>query len=248
MRVQKIIFFLPNYCAFYITFLLFLLFQNSKTSETSSDEWTEVKLDEIEDWNKVGEAKITKAIDGNITLEFEASSSESFGSIWHKYNFASKTGLNISFQPTVISEVETGLFGSKTTYPEGFAIVFTSSSTDNLIEKEGSGLGYSGIRNAVVFEFDFDYNIFNFDSLKPHFSVHYELDGEVSSNSLLCISLCNKNLPNFYDSSSKDYFENLVFEISIVGNVLNVKTNNDDILIKNEDLAEFQQLLKEEVI
>ena len=246
MIVQKINFFLPNYYTFYITFLLCLLSRNSKTSETSMDEWTEVKLDEIEDWNKVGEASITKSKDGNISLEFETHLSESAGAIWHKYNFASKTGLIISFQPSI--EVKTGFLGY-TTYPEGFAIVFTSSSTDNLIGDEGSGLGYSGIQNAVVFEFDFNYDIIHLDSLKPHFSVHYKINGEVSSNSLLCISLCNKNLPNFYDSSSKNYFEDLVFEISIVGNVLNVKTNNkDEFLLKNEDLSEFQQLLKQEEV
>jgi hypothetical protein len=248
MRVQKLNFFLPNYYTFYITFLLFLSFRNSKTSDTSINEWTEVKLDETENWNKVGEASITKELDGNITLEFESSSSETVGAIWHNYNFANKTGLIISFQPTIIPEVETGLFGSSTTYPEGFAIVFTSSPTDNLIGEEGSGIGYNGISNAVVFEFDFNYNLLNFDSLKPHFSVHYKIDGEVSSNSLLCISLCNKNLPNFYDSSSKNYLENTTFEISIIGNVLNVKTNNDEFLLKNEDLAEFQQLLKQEEV
>ena len=245
MQVQKINFFLPNYYSFYIIFLLFLSFQNSKTSETSVSEWTEVKLDEIENWNKVGEASITKELDGNITLEFESSSSESAGAIWNNYNFANKTGLIISFQPTI--KEKTGFLGS-TTYPEGFAIVFTSSSTDNLIGEEGSGIGYSGIKNAVVFEFDFNYDILLFDSLKPHFSVHYKINGEVSSNSLLCISLCNKNLPNFYDSSSKNYFENTVFEISIIGNVLNVKTNNNEYLLKNEDLAEFQQLLKQEEV
>ena len=245
MQVQKINFFLPNYYSFYIIFLLFLSFQNSKTSETSDSEWTEVKLDEIENWNKVGDASITKELDGNITFEFESSSSESAGAIWNKYNFANKTGLIISFQPTI--KEKTGFLGS-TTYPEGFAIVFTSSSTDNLIGEEGSGIGYSGIKNAVAFEFDFNYDILLFDSLKPHFSVHYKINGEVSSNSLLCISLCNKNLPNFYDSSSKNYFENTIFEISIIGNVLNVKTNNNEYLLKNEDLTEFQQLLKQEKV
>ena len=249
MRVQKLNFFLPNYYTFYITFLLFLSFRISKTSDTSINEWTEVKLDETENWNKVGEASITKELDGNITLEFESSSSKAVEAIWQKYNFANKTGLIISFQPTIIPEVETGLFGSTTTtYPEGFAIVFTSSSTDNLIGDEDSGIGYSGIRNAVVFEFDFNYDFLDFDNLKPHLSVHYKINGEVSSNSLLCISLCNKNLPNFYDSSSKNYNENTVFEISIIGKVLNVKTNNDEFLLKNEDLSEFQQLLGQEEV
>lgn len=127
MRAQKITFFLPNYYTFYISFLLFLSFRNSKTFEASNDEWTEVKLDEIEKWNKVGEASITNELDGNITLEFESSEGDSAGAIWYKYNFANKTGLNISFQPTI--EVDSGFFS--TTYPEGFAIVFTSSSTDN---------------------------------------------------------------------------------------------------------------------
>jgi len=247
MLAQKISFFFPNYYALYISFLLFLSFRNSKTFEASNDEWTEVKLDEIEKWNKVGEASITQELDGNITLEFESSEDDSAGAIWHKYNFANKTGLtglNISFQPAI--EVDSGIFS--TTYPEGFAIVFTSSSTDNLKGDGGSGLGYNGIKNAVVFEFDLSSEIIHFDSLKPHFSVHYNLDGEVSCNSLLCISLCNKNLPNFYDSSSRNYIENTVFEISIIGNVLNVKTNNDEFLLENEDLAEFQELLKQEEV
>ena len=244
MLAQKITFFISNYYTFYITFILF---QNSKTSETSIEEWTEVKLDEIEDWNKVGEASISKEINGNITLKFETTSSESIGAIWHKYNFSKKTGLIISFQPMIIPEVGGGLLSS-TKYPEGFAIVFTSSPTDNLIGEKASGIGYNGIKNAVVFEFDFNSQIHHLDSLKPHFSVHYKINGEVSSNSLLCISLCNKNLPNFYDSTSKDYLENTVFEISIIGNVLNVKANNDEFLLKNEDLTEFQQLVKEEEV
>ena len=55
-------------------------------------------------------------------------------------------------------------------------------------------------------------------------------------------------MPNFYDSSSKNYNENTVFEISIIGKVLNVKTNNDEFLLKNEDLSEFQQLLGQEEV
>ena len=58
-------------------------------------------------------------------------------------------------------------------YPQGFAIVFTSSSTENLLGEKGSGLGYEGIMNAIAFEFDFVKQTINGDAKKPHFSVNY---------------------------------------------------------------------------
>ena len=126
------------------------------------------------------------------------------GAIWSLYNLIGKRGIRISFKPSII--VDTAYFGN-VKYPQGFAIVLTSSSTSNLIGNKISGIGYDGINNGIAFEFDFIRQSDKEDNKKPHLSVHYNITGEISSKTPKdCdAKLCNLVLPNFYDSSVDDY-------------------------------------------
>ena len=134
-------------------------------------------------------------------------------------------------------------------YPQGFAIVLTSSSTSNLIGNKGSGLGYDGINNGIAFEFDFIRQSEKEDYKKPHFSIHYNIKGEISSKSeKTCTDICNKILPNFYDNTIDDYKKNMIFEIEIIGKKLIVKTNTGKILVEVSKFEAFSQLLEQEEV
>ena len=134
-------------------------------------------------------------------------------------------------------------------YPQGFAIVLTSSSITSLIGNIGSGLGYEGINNGIVFEFDFIRQSDKEDYKKPHLSIHYNLNGEISSKSDKdCTNLCNIILPNFYDNTIDDYKKNMIFEIDIIGKELSVRTNTGKTLIEQSGFEAFSQLLEQEEV
>jgi hypothetical protein len=133
-------------------------------------------------------------------------------------------------------------------YPQGFAIVFTSSSTENLLGEKNSGLGYEGIMNAIAFEFDFVKQSTNGDAKKPHFSVNYNINGAISASTKdRTDKLCNIILPNFYDNSLDGYLKNIIFEIEIVGKKLTVRSNQEGYkTLLSTDFTEFQQLLEQD--
>ena len=87
-----------------------------------------------------------------------------------------------TFKPTVTADSS---YEGNLKYPQGFAIAFISTSIDNLIGEKGSGIGYEyeGIMNAIEFEFDFVKNAINGDKKYPHFSVHYNKSGQISTSS-----------------------------------------------------------------
>mgnify|MGYP002623312111 FL=1 len=158
-----------------------------------------------------------------------------------------KRGIRISFKPSII--VDTAYFGN-VKYPQGFAIVLTSSSTTNLIGNKGSGIGYDGINNGIAFEFDFIRQSDKEDNKKPHFSIHYNISGEISSKTPKnCLDICNLNLPNFYDSSLDEYKKNMTINIEIIGKKLSVRTNTGSKgIIEDFDFEPFSQLLEQDEV
>ena len=205
-------------------------------------------------WTTIGDVSI---IDDESTslnsysIEFASSSysDENInlgGAVWNTHNLAGKKGIRISFKPSII--VDTAYFGN-VKYPQGFAIVLTASSTNNLIGNKGSGLGYDGINNGIAFEFDFIRQSDKEDNKKPHFSIHYNLNGEISSKTeQTCTDICNLDLPNFYDNTIDNYKKSMIFEIEIIGKKLSVKTNTGKTLINNIVFEPFSKLLEQEEV
>lgn len=64
---------------------------------------------------------------------------------------------------------------------DGFAFVIQNDSIDSL-GKQGMGLGYDGIRNALAVEFDTYYNFETLDVYRNHVSVHTGGQYQISSN------------------------------------------------------------------
>ena len=219
-----------------------------------TEQWTQIDLPK-DYWTKIGDVSIEDEIDTNsYSIQFTQSSSTSDeminlgGAVWNSYNLAGKRGLKISFRPSII--VDTAYFGN-VKYPQGFAIVITSSSTSNLIGNKGSGIGYDGIKNGIAFEFDFIRQSEKEDYIKPHFSIHFNMDGEISSKSdenCKLYNICNKPLPNFYDNTIEGYKKNMIFEIELIGKKLSVRTNTGNILIDKLEFDPFSQILGKEEI
>ena len=227
--------------------LLILLISNAFTADsTCTEQWSEISLDKTK-WTKVGDVTINEDADSSLTFEFEqkdTSTAEIAGAVWHPYDFSKKRGILISFKPTI--KRDESYFGN-VKYPQGFAIVFTSSSTENLIGDKSSGLGYQGIMNAIAFEFDFVKQSTYGDAKKPHFSVNYNINGAISASTKdRTDKTCNINLPNFYDNSLDGYLKNIIFEIEIVGKKLTVRSNQEDKALVSTDFTEFQQLLEQD--
>ena len=100
--------------------------------------------------------------------------------------------------------------------------------------------------NAVVFEFDFIKQTSNDDLSKPHFSVHYNVNGAVSSSSVgFDKDLINRPIPNFYDNSQDGYYKSIIFEIELIGNRIVVKSNRSNNKIVDATFTGFQQLLEQ---
>ena len=241
----------------FIINIFFILISISFIPLISSDtkcteQWNQINLLKPS-WNLIGDVSLIDDISLNsYSIQFaqsDPSSEENInlgGAIWNSYNLAGKKGIRISFKPSII--VDTAYFGN-VKYPQGFAIVLTSSSTSNLIGNKGSGLGYDGINNGIAFEFDFLRQSDKEDNKKPHFSIHYNINGEISSKSdKSCTNICNLALPNFYDNTIDDYKKNMIFEIEIIGKKLSVKTNTGKTLINNLVFEPFSQLLEQEEV
>ena len=230
--------------------LISLLFSISITADSScTEQWSEISLDRA-GWNKVGDAKFNTNANNPLIFEFEqtdTSSAEIGGAVWHSYDFSKKRGISISFKPTI--KYDESYFGN-VKYPQGFAIVFTSSSTEKLLGEKGSGLGYEGIMNAIAFEFDFVKQSTNADAKKPHFSVNYNISGPISASSkdrTETDKAYNIILPNFYDNSLDSYAKNIIFEIEIVGKKLTVRSNREGYqTLLTTDFPQFQELLEQD--
>jgi hypothetical protein len=229
--------------------LLFsLLISLSFSGDSScSEQWTEIAL-ERNLWTRIGDVNEDQDTERPLVFEFgqkDSSSTDIGGAVWHPYDFSKKRGILISFKPTI--KYDESYFGN-VKYPQGFAIVFTSSSIENLIGEKGPGLGYEGIMNAIAFEFDFVKQSNYGDSKKPHFSVNFNISGEISASTKdRTDSAINRLLPNFYDNSLDGYLKNIIFEIEIIGKKLKVRSKREgyeDIL--TTDFVEFQKLLEQE--
>ena len=115
----------------------------------------------------VGSAKI---IDGNIQLtdneEWVA------GACWYKNKLKIDHGFEVEFQ-MIIDKV--GGFGGKGA--DGLAFVISNDPDGYKVGENGEGLGYQGIRNCLVVEFDtFD----NEEGGNNHVSIHTNGKGKVS--------------------------------------------------------------------
>ena len=229
-------------------FIIFLLISPSiQAASSCTEQWSEISLSNSQ-WEKVGDVSITEDSNSALAFEFEqkdSSSTDIGGAVWHSYDFSKKRGILISFKPTI--KRDESYFGN-VKYPQGFAIVFTSSSTENLLGEKNSGLGYEGIMNAIAFEFDFVKQSTNGDAKKPHFSVNYNINGAISASTKdRTDKLCNIILPNFYDNSLDGYLKNIIFEIEIVGKKLTVRSNQEGYkTLLSTDFTEFQQLLEQD--
>ena len=219
---------------------------------TCTEQWTQLNLEKTS-WSTVGDVSILddKSSSNSYSIQFAPSDTSSDeiinlgGAVWNSYNLVGKRGIRITFKPSII--VDTAYFGN-VKYPQGFAIVLTSSSTSNLIGNKGSGLGYDGINNGIAFEFDFIRQSDKEDYKKPHLSIHYNITGEISSKSdSNCKDICNIILPNFYDNTIDDYKKNMIFEIEIIGKKLSVKTNTKT-LIEVSVFEAFSLLLEQEEV
>ena len=128
----------------FFCFLLLLFFSCitlSLSANECTEQWSEINLDP-DDWIYVGDVNYTTS-DDILTFKFgssetKQSSSNVVGAVWHKYDFSQKKGLLISFKPTVTADSS---YEGNLKYPQGFAIVFTSSSIENLVGQKGSGIG-----------------------------------------------------------------------------------------------------------
>ena len=246
---QKV-FSLSNFFKVYLFLLLLTLAVSSslKAGSSCTEQWSEISLDRSQ-WKRIGDVSADTTPDSPLSFEFEqqkdSSSTDIGGAVWHSYDFSEKRGILISFKPTI--KYDESYFGN-VKYPQGFAIVFTSSSTENLLGAKGSGLGYEGIMNAIAFEFDFVKQTTNGDAKKPHFSVNYNINGAISASTKdRTDDAYNILLPNFYDNSLDGYAKNIIFEIEIVGKKLTVRSNLEGYkTLLSTDFPEFQQLLEQE--
>ena len=222
--------------------LLFLSLLMYSLQQTCTEQWTEIDLGQKTLWKAIDDVSIT---DDNILFYRDptiTTPSEVGGAIWSYTNFSNKKGVQISFTPTI--EPDDTFYGNFK-YPQGFAIVFTSSNVNDVLKgSKGSGIGYDGINIAVAFEFDFVQQKDKSDVKSPHFSVHYNLTGPISSASPDKCTICNKALPNFYDPSKDDHIKNVKFTISVFGGELNVTTNTGDKIITNAKFSYLEELFE----
>ena len=240
-RQKKLLYFL-----LYLSIIFTFIPISFSATSTCTEQWSEIGLP-IENWTKVGgDSVIISSTDSGPSFIFDGTSSDMVGAVWNDYDFSKKKGLLISFNPEILCDES---YTGNLRYPQGFAVVFTSSSLNNLIGEKGSGLGYDGIINAVVFEFDFVKQLDKNDHRKSHFSVHYNINGPVSSSSINYDNkeLYNKVLPNFYDKSKFDHHNGIIFEIQLIGNRIIVKTNVKGVLV-DTTFSAFQKLLEQDEV
>ena len=209
---------------FYSFIIILYFFSFTKEKKTlDSEQWLE-----IDDYNFIW--KSTKNIMnlsykiGNISFLFERKSKEiKDGLIWNSFNFSKKKHIKISFNLSLMSSEKN---------PLKLKIIFVSSS----IEKLNKG---KILRNRNSNSISFDFNIIN-NPLKYHgtliFSIQYNMKGinyEILSKAI----------------AIKDIFKsNTNFLIEINNKKLLIKTEENKILVNDEELIELEQFLNKEHI
>lgn len=158
------------------------------------------------------------------------------GIAWLKPTISRRSGLKISFKPSIITDIN--YYGLQK-YPQGFAFILTSNPVDKTIGEKRSGLGFEGIYNSIAFFFDFITNPDKLDANFPHFSITYNLNGQIKS---ICDdpNLCNIKIPNFYDSEMDDFIANLKISIELFNGKVKVFFNE-----KNKKTPDFVRNLPE---
>lgn len=157
---------------------------------------------------------------------------------WFQKNIARNNGLKLSFKPTITVDNN---YNGLQKYPQGFAFILTSNPTNNIIGEKRSGIGFEGIYNSIAFFFDFIYNQDKMDIHEPHFSITYNLNGQVKS---LCQdkNLCNMNVPNFYDNEIENYIPNMKISLEIYAGKIKIYFNDINALYIR-DLPEFGYIM-----
>ena len=120
---------LANQSKSYLFLILLSLLITLSSSDNSycTEQWTEINLDR-DHWTRVGDVNADTDKSSPLVFEFDqkdTSDTDIGGAVWHSYDFSKKRGLLISFKPTI--KYDESYFGN-VKYPQGFAIVFTSSS------------------------------------------------------------------------------------------------------------------------
>ena len=204
---------------FFLLILISLLI--SKVSPACTEQWNAINLGDKSTWTLIDDVSLADG--GGLLFYRDASSNKTSndigGAAWSPVNLSNKKGLLISFTPSIT--IDNDYYGNLK-YPQGFAIVFTSSGIQATLKgSKGSGIGYEGINTAVAFEFDFVQQTDKNDIKNPHFSAHYNLNGAVSALSPSKCTVCNKEIPNFYDNSKEGFLKNLKIYIEVFGGLLN---------------------------
>ena len=231
---------------FIFIFIILFLFALSVSDDTvCTEQWTEINTS-LENWLQKGDLVVTESIDGKpiFTYGLKNTSSENreyIGESWLKTDLSKNRGITVTFKPELYAYEN-----EITNYPEGFAIVFTSSEPEKYNGGQNEGLGYEGIINGIAFEFDLIQNEAKGDLDKPHLSVNYNISGILTSSSKdRTDNLINIELPNFYDKTKNNYDTYIYFEIRVFNKKLTVtaKSTTDKILVET-DFLQFQQLLE----
>ena len=212
----------------FIFIFLYLLSLSLSQDVSCVEQWTEIDTT-LEKWSKIGNIEMSSSSEGYPIVTFGLSTS----AVWHSFDYSQNRGIHISFKPELS-------LGESASYPNGFALVFTSSSTKNLLGKENSGLGYDDIINGIAFEF-------NLKSASPYFSISHNINGILSSNpEETRDNSFNVELPNFYDESKENYNKDIIFDIIIIGKKIKLisKINGNENVLINSVFPEFQQLLE----
>jgi hypothetical protein len=159
------------------------------------------------------------------------------GMAWFPENLANSGGLKFTFKPKIYSDGN--YFGLKK-YPQGFAFVLTSNKNFEIMGTKKSGLGFEGLNKAIAFYFDFIQNNDRNESADPHFSVSYELSGDIKAT-CKTPNLCNRQIPNFYDNEL-DGFQEMTISIEIYGGRIKVYFNSNESTI-DEKFTQLDQLM-----
>ena len=188
-----------------------------------------------------------KATDDNSLLFFkdpnENTEMDVTGIAWLNTVISRKSGLKISFKPSVTMDIN--YYGLQK-YPQGFAFILTSNPVDRTIGEKRSGLGFEGIYNSIAFFFDFITNPDKLDANFPHFSITYNLNGQIKS---ICDDpkLCNIKIPNFYDNEMDDNVKDMKISIELFNGQVKVYFNDKTpAIVRN--LPEFGYIMNNDIV
>ena len=130
---------------FYLFITLSLLTLSVSDGSTCTEQWTEINTS-LENWLQKGDLGITESSDGKPIFTFgpkniSAEDTNYLGESWLKVDLSKNRGMTITFKPELYA------YGNSiSSYPEGFAVVFTSSESEKFNLGHNEGLGYEGIK------------------------------------------------------------------------------------------------------